>query len=321
MRKITSMVTVLAMTVFATIAHAWEPSGPVTVTIAAPAGSLHDITFKSILPELEKQTGVEFIIDYKPGAGSIKGFKHFLAAKPTGENILLTASLSLVLSDISDPQIATWNYLNDFQYTSGVAQSTNTVTSAAGGRFKTMDDLISAIKSGKKIVVATTYPNAEALIRLTVSSVGGDISNVKFVKYNNPAEALSDVVGGTADLFVSGISPVVPLHKAGKVNFLAVSSANRLDYLPKVPTLNEYVPGLIMNVDLGVNLLKGAPEGAAEYWEKQIAKAVQTKSAKKARDDNFLDLDPTFIGSKGQIKHYNQNRETWAPTYRDMFKK
>ena len=318
MSKLYGLIASFVIAAFATTAHAWEPTSPVTVTITAPAGSLHDRTFKTILPELEKQTGVEFIIDYKPGAASTKGTKHFLALEPTGENIFLTASLSLVLSDISHPQIATWDYLTDFQYTSGVAQSTTTVTSS---KFKTMEQLINAIKSGETILVATTYPNSEALVRLLVAEVGGDIGNVKFVKYKNPSAALTDVVGKTADVFVSGISPAVPLYKAGKVNFLAVSSAERLEYLPDVPTLNEYVPGLVMNVDMGINLLKGAPEGAAEYWEKQIAIAVQSESAKKARADNFLDLDPAFIGSKGQVKHYTQNRETWAQTYREMFKK
>lgn len=321
MSKILSYIAVAAMTMFATVANAWEPTGPVTVTITAPAGSLHDRTFKTILPALEAQTGVDFIIDYKPGAASTKGTVHYLSLEPNGQNIFLTASLSLVLADISHPQIATWDYLNDFQYTSGVAQSTTTVTSAAGGRFGTIDDVITAIKAGEKIVVATTYPNSEALVRLIVSSVKGDISNVKFVKYKNPAEALTDVVGGTADLFVSGISAGVPLYKAGKVNFLAVSSASRLEYLKDVPTLNEYVPGLIMNVDMGVNIHKNAPEGAAAYWEEQIAKAVQTESAKAAREANFLDLDPAFIGSKGQIKHYIDNRNTWAQTYREMFDK
>lgn len=318
MRRFITAVAIAATTMFATVAHAWQPNGPVTVTITAPAGSLHDRTFKTILPELEKQTGVEFIIDYKPGAASIKGTKHFLTLEPNGQNIFLTASLSLVLSDLSNPDIANWDYLTDFQYTSGVAQSTTTVTSS---RFATMDELVAHIKSGKKLLVATTYPNSEALVRLLVNQVKGDMSTVKFVKYKNPAEALTDVVGKTADVFVSGISPGVPLYKAGKVNFLAVTSAERLEFLPDVPTVSEYVPGLTMSVDMGVNLHKNAPAGAAEYWTEQIIKAVQTASAKTQRDANFLNLDKDFIGTEGQIKYYRGNREVWETTYREMFAK
>jgi tripartite-type tricarboxylate transporter receptor subunit TctC len=316
MRKFSSMIAAMALMVFASVANAWEPTGPVNVTITAPAGSLHDRVFKTVLPTLEEQTGLEFIVDYKPGAASTKGTKHYLGLDATGQNIFLTASLSLVLSDISHPQIATWDYLNDFKYTSGIAQSTTTVTSS---KFNTMEELVAAIKGGDSLVVATTYPNSEALVRLLVAEVGGNIANVKFIKYKNPSAALTDVVGGTADLFVSGISPGVPLYKAGKVNFLAVTSEERLSFLPDVPTLSDYVPGLVMSVDMGVNLHADAPAGAAEYWEAAITRAVRTEAAKKAREKNFLNLDEAFIGTEGQVTYYIKNRHVWADTYREMF--
>lgn len=318
MRKLTSFIASMALVAFATVAHAWEPKGPVTIVVASPAGSLHDRAIKSILPELEKQTGLEFVMDYKPGAASIKGVKSFLAMPPKGENLTLTASLSLVLSDITNPGVADWNWEKDFVSVGGVAQSTTSIVST---KMKTMTELVAAIKSGQKVVVATTYPNSEALVALLTAKVGGKMDNIKFARYKDPAEALTDVVGGNVDIFVSGIAPSVPLYKAGKVNYLAVSSLKRLDFLPNVPTVAEVVPGLVMNVDLGMSISSKAPAGAAEYWEKQIAKAVKTASAKSARDASFLSLDDEFISAKGQTEYYRQNRATWEGTYTQMFTK
>jgi tripartite-type tricarboxylate transporter receptor subunit TctC len=318
MRKLFSAVIATAILGIATVANAWEPKGPVTIVVASPAGSLHDRAIKSILPELEKQTGLEFIMDYKPGAASVKGIKSFLAMPANGQNLTLTASLSLVLSDITSPGVADWNWEKEFVQVGGVAQSTTSVVST---KMKTMSDLVTTIKSGQKVIVGTTYPNSEALVALLTKKVGGDMANIKFARYKDPAQALTDVVGGNIDIFVSGIAPSVPLYKAGKVNYLAVSSVKRLDFLPDVPTVAEVVPGLVMNVDLGMSIRSGSPNGAAEYWEKQITQATRTASAKAARTASFMSLDDEFISSKGQTGYYKMNRSTWEETYLQMFSK
>lgn len=321
MSKLTGLIASFVIAAFATTAHAWEPNGPVTVTITAPAGSLHDTTFKTILPTLEEQTGAEFIIDYKPGAASVKGTNHFLSLPADGQNITLTASLSLVLADISSPETAKWDWDKDFVYISGIAHSTTVVTVAESGRFKTIEDFAKAIGAGEKVVVATTYPNSEAIMRLLAQSVGSDGSNVKFVKYKNPAAALTDVVGGSADAFVSGISAAVPLQQAGKVRFLATTGTERLEFLPDVPTLASIVPDFVMTVDMGVSVKAGTPQEAIDWYIAAVTKAVRTEAAKQARDKAFLNLDEAFIGPKGQREYYIANRKTWEQTYIDMYSK
>jgi len=319
MSKLYGLIASFAIAAFASSAHAWEPNGPVTVTITAPAGSLHDTTFKTILPTLEEQTGVDFIIDYKPGAASVKGTNHFLSLPADGQNITLTASLSLVLSDISSPEIAKWDWDKDFVYISGIAHSTTAVTVSEAGRFKTINDLANAIASGEKVVIATTYPNSEAIVRLLAQSVGSDGSNIKFVKYKNPAAALTDVVGGSADVFVSGLSPAIPLQQAGKVRFLATTGTERLEFLPDVPTLSSVIPNFVMTVDMGISVKAGTPQEAVDWYVAAITKAVKTEAAKQARDKVFLNLDNAFIGPEGQRTYYIANRKTWEKTYMEMY--
>ena len=318
MKKLNYFIVVMVMSMYATLAHAWQPNGPVTVIVPAPAGSLHDRALKTILPELESQTGQSFVVDYKPGASGVKGTNSFLERPADGQTLLLGASLSLTLSGISSPSIAKWDVVKDFNHVGGLSQATIAITSS---KVSTLPELVSIIKSNKPLTVGITFPNQEALIRLMAKNVGSDASNIKFVRYTNPTEALTDTVGNTIDIFVGAIPPTVPLYKAGKLKYLAVSSLKRLDALPDVQALSEVFPKFFMSSDLGISIRSGSPTGAAEYWETQVTKAVKTASAKTLRDRGFFTLDTDIIGTKGYSEILNTTRSMWAETYSQMFSK
>ena len=307
------------MIAFASVAHAWEPTGPVTVVISAPAGSLHDRAFKTVLPTLEQQTGVEFIINYTPGASGVKGTKYFLSMPKDDHTILVTAGLSQTLNEIAMPKVVDYNYETDFVYAGGFVASALGIAASEDGKIDSIDDFVALLKSGKPVTVATTYPNQVALVKLMASKLEADTSNLKFIKYKNPAEALTDIVGGSVDVFVGAIAPVVPLYKAGKMRFIAVTSSSRLSYLPDVPAINETFKGVDMPTTMGVALAAGTSEEVRAWYEAALIKAVRTQAAEDARAKGFFYVEDQALTGKGLFESYQETRRTWESTYKEIF--
>lgn len=318
---ITAVFTALSMTLFASFANAWQPTGPVTVVISAPAGSLHDRAFKTVLPSLEKQTGIEFILDYKPGAASVKGTKYYRSLPADGQYLLVTASLSHSLNDVAKPDLVDYDFVNDFSYVSGFVASALAVVSSEAGDIDTLEDFVALLKSGKKVNVAMTYPNQEALVRYMVRESGANPENVKFIKYKNPSQALTDVVGGVVDVFVGGVGPAVPLYKAEKVRYVAVTSTNRLKFIPDVQTVGEVFPGVAMPTILGVVVNAGTSPEAVQFFQEALIKAAKTTEAEQIRDKSFFYLEEDALTGEGQLKMYQGTRATWKPVYEEMFTK
>jgi len=100
------IIVALSLIIASTVAHAWEPTGPITVTVPSSPTSLHATGFQSI----EEALGVEVIYEFKPGAAGIIGTKHFLKSYPAdGHHVLLTTSISHVMGEVTNPELVDYD--------------------------------------------------------------------------------------------------------------------------------------------------------------------------------------------------------------------
>jgi tripartite-type tricarboxylate transporter receptor subunit TctC len=83
----------------------------------------------------------------------------------------------------------------------------------------------------------------------TVLHVAGELFkmmtgvNMQHVPYRGDAPALTDLIGGQVQLMFAGLPSSIEHIRAGKLRLLAVASATRLEALPDIPTVGEFVPG------------------------------------------------------------------------------
>jgi tripartite-type tricarboxylate transporter receptor subunit TctC len=102
-------------------------------------------------------------------------------------------------------------------------------------------------------------------------------TNIVHVPYKGNAEAITDLIGGQLSMVFTGVPPVVPLAKAGKVRLLATTGKERMANLPDVPTIKEAgITGADVLIWYGVVAPAGTPKDVIVRLNREIVKAMNT---------------------------------------------
>jgi tripartite-type tricarboxylate transporter receptor subunit TctC len=313
------LLTVVPLALFSTMVFAQSPTGPFTVVVPAPPGSAHDTSFRSVVPGLEKLTNVKFNIDYKPGAGGIVGTNHFLKLNDKSTTLFVGSSLSTVLSPISHPDVAKWDPLTDFQIISQLLVNPLVITVSSDSDIKNIDSLIVAMKEQDRVLkVGVTFANQKFIMLDIAKRLGTPESKIKFINYNNPANAITDLVNKNVDLIVGAISPTIPLQQAGKINWIAVTSKEPISFLPNVPTLNSKFPGLVQVSIIYALADKSMPKENVEWLRKLFNSAIMTPEAKDVQLKLKGFVDPTLQNPGRSEEFFKQVLAELGPIWADL---
>jgi tripartite-type tricarboxylate transporter receptor subunit TctC len=116
--------------------------------------------------------------------------------------------------------------------------------------------------------------------------------NLVHIPYRGGAPATSDLVGGHLQVIFSPVSESIQQIQAGKLRALAVTTAARLDVLPDVPTVADFVPGYEASGFAGIGAPKNTPADIIELLNKEL-NAGLADSKVKAR---IVELGGTVLG-------------------------
>ena len=207
-----------------------------TIKVIVPfaAGSIVDVVPRIVFAEIAARSNHVFVIENKPGAGSIIGSAVVAGANPDGETVLATSS-SLVIAPILHPAgMATERRLSAVT-SLGVISDVLVANPTIGA--KTVHQFVAWAKSRRATfaslgVGSAIYMNAERFAK------SADIS-VTNVSFTGAQQALSEVVAGRVDFCFCAIGTAIPYIRSGKLTALAVSTRRRSMLLPDVPTTLE----------------------------------------------------------------------------------
>jgi tripartite-type tricarboxylate transporter receptor subunit TctC len=213
------------------------PSRPVQIIVDLPAGLAPDVAARLIGPALSDRLGQPVVIDNRPGAGGNIGAEAVVRAQPDGYTLLLAISGNAANAALY-PTL-TFNFVRDiapvaFIGTTPFAMSVNPSFPA-----KTGSEFITYAKANRgKINFATpgvgTAPHLAGELFKMMS--GLDLIHVPYRE-----NYMSDLVSGQVQVGFPSIAPALPYIRVGKLRALAVTSAKRLDVLPDIPAMDEYV--------------------------------------------------------------------------------
>lgn len=304
-------------------ADVWSPSKPVRIIIPAPPGSLHDSGFKSIQQIIEKTTGAEFIIEYKPGAAGVIATKYFLDLPVDDHTLLAATSISHVMSGITHPQVVSWNSFDDFQFVSGILTGTLVIANRHNHSINTPEKFLQHLKSAdtkNPVTIGVTFPNQEVAIYHIIEFLGLDSKIVKFIKYNDPSKLLVDVVRGDVEFWIGAIPPTVSLYRSKEIQYIGSLSDRPLDFLPDVPLMKDHVSGLTQLSTVGVLMHKGSNPAAVKWFNEQISTAVRSDEAKKIRHRGLVSIDEESLTTDGFRNVMRKSFDNLSPGYRKIYK-
>ena len=213
------------------------PAKAVRFILPFPPGGPTDILGRIIGQRLAVQLGQPVVPENRPGAGGNVGTEYGAKQPADGYSIVL-ASPSLSISPGLYKKLG-YDPVKDFAPITLVAQIPNVLLVHPSVPAKTLKELVQLAKAhpgklnfGSGGLGTSNHLGSEMLKGLT----GIDMVHVP---YKGSNEAMVGMIGGHVDMVVIGVPPTLPHIKAGRVRPLAVLAAERLPYLPDVPTSKE----------------------------------------------------------------------------------
>jgi tripartite-type tricarboxylate transporter receptor subunit TctC len=219
------------------LAQAW-PAKPIRIVVPFPPGGGTDIIARETSQKVAAATGRTFVIDNKPGAGGNLGVDAAAKSPADGYTIVIGQTSNLAVNPTLYAKMP-YDSQKDLAPIVLLANAPLVMVTGTGTPYKTLADAVNAAKA-KPGGLNFASPGNGTVAHLT-SEMLQKAANIKtqHVPYKGAAQALTDVISGTVELYMSSVPTLIGQIRNGKLRPLAVSSAKRVDDLPNVPTINE----------------------------------------------------------------------------------
>ncbi len=262
-------------------AHAQDyPSRAVKIVVPFAAGGPADNYARFMGQQLQASLGQNFIVENKPGAGSIIGTDFVAKATPDGYTLLMMSNAQTVNESLVAKK--PYTLLKDFVGIAPINYSDLLLVVHPSVAAKNLSELIALAKAqpGKLNYASsgtgTPYHMAGELFK---AMAGIDITHVP---YKGSSGARTDLLGGQVDFMFDAVTTMTDYARAGTVRGLATTGAIRSDILPNVPTMSEAgVAGYETTIWLGLMAPKGTPVAIINQLNSAVTAIVTRPEIKK----------------------------------------
>ena len=244
------------------------PSRPVRIIVGFPPGSGVDVVSRLISPSLSERLGQPFVVENRPGAGSNIATEAVVRAPPDGYTLLWVGPPVAINATLYDK--LNFNFLRDIAPVAGINREPNVMLVNPAFEAKTVPAFIAYAKANPGKISMASVGNG------SVSHVAGELFKMMagvdmvHVPYRGSGPALTDLIGGRVQVIFTTTSASMPFIKSGQVRALAVGTAARVEALPDLPPVNEFVPGFEASNFYGVGAPRATPADIIERLNKEI---------------------------------------------------
>jgi len=253
------------------------PSRPVRLVVDLPAGLAPDVLTRVVSDPLAQRLGQPVVVENRPGAAGNIGAEYVVRAVPDGYTLLAAVSGNAVNATLY--QDLTFNFVRDIAPVGFVAFTPFVLVVPLSFPAQTMPEFIAYAKANPgRINLAHSgvgtgpHMSGELLKMMT----GTDIIGVPY-----RTNFMPDVLSGQVQAGFPAVAPALGFIKSGKIRALGVTSATRMEALPNVPAIAEFVSGYEGSGWLGICAPKGTPGGIVDRVNRDI-NAVIADAAIKA---------------------------------------
>lgn len=293
---------------FATTALAQQfPTKPVTLVVPFAAGGSNDILARHLGDNLSKMWGQPVVVSNMPGAGAAIGSAHVSKAAPDGYTLLI-ASVTFTMNPAVQKNLP-FDPLKGFKPIAMIGKVPLVLVVGKSVPAKTIQEFLETAKS-KELTYATSGVGTVNQFGAELFAQGAGLKMIP-VHYKGGSEAMTDVIGGHADLFMSSMTQALPLIRGGQLRGLVVTSDQRASVAPDVPTTDEAgVKGVDVEQWWGILAPAGTPDAIANKINADINKVLETEATKE-----FLARDaarPTPMSVEAFDKLIHDELQKWS---------
>jgi tripartite-type tricarboxylate transporter receptor subunit TctC len=254
------------------------PTRPVRWIVPYPAGGSTDILARIIGQNLSERLGQQFVIENRPGGGNNIGTEAVVHAAPDGYTLLLVNPAHGINATLY-PKLS-FNFIRDIAPVAGIMRVPNVMEVHPSVPAKTVAEFIAHAKANPGKINWATSGNGTSVHlsgELFKSMTGIDMTHVP---YRGSAPALTDLIAGTVHVMFDNMPSSLPHIQGGKLRALGVTTTQRSQALPDVPTVAETVAGYEASAWFGMGVPKGTPAEVIDKLNKEVNAALQDEKVK-----------------------------------------
>jgi tripartite-type tricarboxylate transporter receptor subunit TctC len=266
------------------------PARPVRLVVGLAAGGATDIVARLMGQWLSERLGQQFVIENRAGASGNVGTEAVARASADGYTLLQVNTANTINATLYER--LNFNFIRDIAPVASIVRSPLVMVVNPSFPAKTVPEFIAYAKANPgKISMASSGIGSPLHVSGELFKMATGIDMVH-VPYRGAAPALTDLLGGQVQVMFSDMSSIESI-RAGKLRALAVTTASRLDVLPDVPVVGDFVAGYEASVWQGMGAPRSTPAEIVDKLNGEINSGLADPSM-KAR---IADLGYTVFAS------------------------
>jgi tripartite-type tricarboxylate transporter receptor subunit TctC len=249
------------------------PSRSVRVIVPFGAGGPTDVFTRAIAEELNKSLKQAFVMENRPGAGTIIGTDAAAKSPPDGYTLLMMSATQTTTETLVPNK--PFKLMRDFVPVASLLNSELVMVVHPSVGVSTVKEFIALAKSKPGALnyassgVGSNYHMAGELFK---NLTGTDILHVP---YKGSTGARNDIISGQIEMMFDSVPTMAQMVQSGRVKALGTTGKVRSAILPDVPTLSEAgVPGYEATMWVGVMAPAGTPQPIVDLLNSEINKVL-----------------------------------------------
>ncbi len=285
------------------------PSHPVKVIVPFGAGGPTDVFTRAVSDELRKSLNQPFVMENRPGAGTIIGSDAAAKSAPDGYTLLMVSATQTTTETLVPNK--PFKLMRDFVPVAALLNSELVMVVHPSVPAANVQEFIALAKSKPGALnyassgVGSNYHMAGELFKNLTGT------NILHVPYKGSAGARNDIISGQVEMTFDSVPTMAQMIQAGRVRALGTSGKVRSTILPDIPTLAEAgVKGYEATIWVGVMAPMGTPRSIVELLNREINKILARPEVKEAWEKQGavpMLMTPDEFGA-----HVQSEIEKWA---------
>jgi tripartite-type tricarboxylate transporter receptor subunit TctC len=254
------------------------PNRPVRMVNPYTPGGSVDLVCRAIASGLAEAWKEQVIIDNRPGAGTQIGSEIIVRAEPDGYSMLCTSSAIAIIPSMY--RSMRFDPATDLKAIILATNSPSLLVVHPGLPVKSVKDLIALAKTQPgQIAAASSGVGSTTHLKLEMFKSMAQI-DLLHVPYKGGGPAITDLIGGQVKVFFNTPGTLLTHIGSGRLRALAITSAQRADYAPDIPTFVESgVAGFVANIWYGVYGPKALPDALVQRWNQSVDRYLKSPQA------------------------------------------
>ncbi len=284
------------------------PTRPVRIVVGFPAGGATDITARLMAQWLSERLGQQFVIENRPGAAGTIAAEAVVKAAPDGYTLLQIGTPNAINATLYAN--LSFNFVRDIAPVGSITRVAYVVVVHPSVPAKTIPEFIAYAKANPGRINMASAGNGtpqHVVGELFKMMAGVDMVHVP---YRGGAPATTDLLGGQVQVIFSPLPESIEHIRAGKLRPLAVTTATRLEVLPDIPTVGDFLPGYEASGWQGIGAPRNTPAEIIDKLNKEIGVGL----ADPKINARIAELGGTVLaGSPADFgKRVSDDVEKWA---------